>query len=203
VKQYNNYKELNQNARIDIDYTVDVREGASGVVVMAVHGGGIEPGTGALADAVAGRVQHGFYAFRGLLPSGNRILHVKSHRFDEPRALELVQRYATALAIHGCSGSDARVYIGGRHRMLASQIGARLKAAGFFVSDNPAFAGVHPLNICNRCRSGAGVQLELTTGLRRQMFAGSLQSGSRKTTAAFDRFVVAVRRALRVYCEPP
>ena len=200
MKQYRNYKELDQNARIDIDYTVDVREGVSGVVVMAVHGGGIEPGTGALADAVAGRL-HGFYAFRGRLPCCNRILHVKSHRFDEPCALELVQRYASALAIHGCIDSDARVYIGGRHRVLASQVGAHLQTAGFFVCDNPAFAGVHPSNICNRCRGGAGVQLELSAGLRRRMFAGCLQSGSRKTTAVFDRFVEAVRRALRVYWE--
>jgi len=197
---YRNYRELRQHARIDIDYAVEVREGASGLAVLAIHGGGIEPGTGELADAVAGR-RHAYYSFRGLMPAGNRTLHLTSHCFDEPRGLTLVERSGTALSIHGCSEADPVVYIGGRHKALCVEIGERLRKAGFCVCESAFFPGAHPSNICNRCRGGKGVQLELSAGLRRRMFAGALQSDSRKTTAVFDGWVGAVRRALRVHGE--
>jgi len=90
MEYYRNYTELSQHARADIDFTVEAREGASGILVMAIHGGGIEPGTSELADAIAGS-RHGYYSFRGLMPSDNRILHLtndpmRSFRFTAAAA---------------------------------------------------------------------------------------------------------------------
>lgn len=200
MEYYRNYQELTRHARIGIDFSVESREGASGVAVIAIHGGGIEPGTTELAEAVAGR-RHAYYSFRGRMPSDNRFLHLTSRSFDEPRALGLVGTSFTVVSIHGCSDADSVAYIGGRNQALRSRVRAWLRQAGFAVRESPFFPGAHPMNICNRCRSGMGVQLELSAGLRRQMFAGSLQSRQKNTTAVFDRFVGALRKALREYLE--
>jgi phage replication-related protein YjqB (UPF0714/DUF867 family) len=45
------------------------------LAILAPHGGGIEPGTSELAEAVAGEGLS-FYAFEGLKRSGNAVLHV-------------------------------------------------------------------------------------------------------------------------------
>ncbi len=42
------------------DYRIHLRHGKSGILVMAPHGGGIEPGTTEIADAVAG-AERSFY----------------------------------------------------------------------------------------------------------------------------------------------
>ena len=196
MEYYRNYTELAQHARADIDFTVEAREGASGILVMAIHGGGIEPGTSELADAIAGS-RHAYYSFRGLMPSDNRILHLTSRNFDEPSALALVERSDAVVSIHGCGGNVPVVDIGGRHRELRAGVGDWLRRAGFAVRESPFFPGAHPLNICNRCRCGKGVQLELSAGLRRRMFAGSLQSGQKHPNAVFERFARAVRKALQ------
>jgi phage replication-related protein YjqB (UPF0714/DUF867 family) len=44
------------------DYEVHQRKGASGIAVIAPHGGGIEPGTMDIADSVAGE-EHTFCCF--------------------------------------------------------------------------------------------------------------------------------------------
>ncbi len=66
------------------------RSGSSGILVMAPHGGGIEPGTGDIADGVAGQ-HHSFYCFKGIKKQGNRALHITSNRFDEPLAMAMVR----------------------------------------------------------------------------------------------------------------
>lgn len=72
-------------------------------IIMAIHGGGIEPGTSEIALATAGyhpatltpaadgHGLHDFWLFEGLLSSGNGDLHVTASNYDEPIATELVQ----------------------------------------------------------------------------------------------------------------
>jgi phage replication-related protein YjqB (UPF0714/DUF867 family) len=167
-------------------------------LVLAPHAGGIEPGTSELAEAIAARTCS-LYMFEGLKRTNNCDLHITSTHFDEPDCLIALGRSDTVLAIHGEDSDTSVTYIGGRDREGRERIATALRAAGFVVQDvdRPHLAGEAPENICNRGRSGAGVQLEITAGLRRTFFRRLSPRAEREhTTKAFDRFVKAVRTGL-------
>jgi phage replication-related protein YjqB (UPF0714/DUF867 family) len=63
-------------------------------------------------------------------------------------------------------------------------------------SSVPGLRGVDPNNLCNRGHSGMGVQLELTRGLREKMFEGLDRYARCVPNGLFDRFIMAVRKAL-------
>jgi len=167
------------------DYHITVQDRGTRVAILAPHGGSIEPETASIARAVAGD-DLSFYLFEALRAGAHGDFHITSHRFDEPRAL--VAGADTSLAIHGRKddGSDT-VWLGGRDETLRDAVGDALRAAGFGAALNTALPGVHPSNICNRTRSGAGVQLELPRSLRR-----SLAEDGRMMT----RFGAALRAAI-------
>lgn len=178
-------------------YAIEWRVGRSGIAVIAPHGGRIEPGAMEIAAAVA-LPEHTFYAFVGRKPANNRDLHITSANFDEPVGLALVQRSQTALAIHGCGGGVAAAYVGGRDETLKQRVQAALARAGFSAPPAaPHLQGTHPDNICNRCRSGQGVQIELTWALRCSLFANLNRYASLHPTDRCDRFVAALRAALK------
>ncbi|HIJ76696.1 MAG TPA: hypothetical protein HPP81_08280 [Deltaproteobacteria bacterium] len=74
-----------------------------------------------------------------------------------------------------------------------------MASEGFAVSDPPnsELQGRHPQNICNLSATGKGVQLEITVGLRRQMFSGLTIRGRKNRTKVFHRFVETIQRVLR------
>jgi len=180
------------------DFRVRVREvaGAS-TVVAAPHGGGIEPGTTEVAQAIAGD-DCSFCAFEGLKTRGNGSLHITSTRFDEPRCIGLVQRSQRVVAVHGEKSKKPVVFIGGLDGPLLGRLSSALRARGFTVlrHPHPDFQGTHPANLCNRGQSGAGVQLELSFGLRRTFFKSLSTMGRKTTTDRFSAFVAAVRKSL-------
>ena len=150
------------------DFKVSVqRRPESSVAILAPHGGGIEEGTSEIARAVAGS-QFNLYLFEGIRESGNyAALHLTSHRFDEPRCLELLSACDHVITIHGCRGDRPQVLLGGLDAELKETVCMAITAAGIHARlDGHGFHAVHPRNICNRGRRGAGVQLELTSALR-------------------------------------
>ncbi|EAP83343.1 poly-gamma-glutamate hydrolase family protein [Sulfitobacter sp. EE-36] len=173
----------------DRDYRITVQDRGTCVVILAPHGGTIEPETASIARAVAGN-DLSFYLFEALRAGAHGDYHITSHRFDEPRALALVAGADTSIAIHGRKddGNDT-VWLGGRDETLRDAVGDALRAAGFEAALNTALPGVHPSNICNRTRSGAGVQLELPRSLRRNL----AEDG-----AMMARFSTALRAAISV-----
>lgn len=197
--KYTNFSELKKHEREHEDYTIFYREGNSGIAVMAVHGGGIEPGTIDIADTLAG-AEHTFYGFKGLKKSGNKILHISSTRFDEPAGVGVSRNARIVVSIHGSRYRRETVHIGGRHQRLKQAILYALANAGFHaeISDVPGIRGVSPENICNRCRGGQGVQLELSRGLREKMFDHLDHRTLRQRTAVFYRFVDTVKKILTV-----
>lgn len=164
---------------------------------MAPHGGGIEPGTLDIADALAGN-EYSFYAFKGMKKKGNEILHLTSNRFDEPIGLQISKNALIVVSIHGNRDKGEMVFIGGRNRALKEKIVHALTTAGFpaSISDEPGLRGIKPENICNRCTSGEGVQLEISRGLREKMFEHFEYRSRRKKTNVFYSFVETIKRVL-------
>jgi phage replication-related protein YjqB (UPF0714/DUF867 family) len=164
------YDELARRYLEGIDYAVHVMPGErSGVVVIAPHGGRIEGRTSDIARLIAGN-EHGLYLFEGLRMTGDNFdcLHLASHWFDEPRALELVSSCDTVIAVHGYAAPGPDVLLGGLNERLKEKVAQALAAIGIScLTDGHCFPGKHPRNICNRGRSGKGVQLELSERLRK------------------------------------
>ncbi|WP_291463662.1 poly-gamma-glutamate hydrolase family protein [Desulfobacula sp.] len=198
MDEYANFAQLEQNEREGEDYTILYRGAESKIAVMALHGGGIEPGTIDIADVVAGS-DHTFYAFKGIKKTGNKILHITSNRYDEPLGLKVSKNAGIVISIHGCRDKKEMVFIGGNDQKLKQKIMYALRTAGFgaVISDVPGLRGISPENICNRCKSGKGVQLEISRGLREKMFDGLVRRSLRKKTKVFYKFVNTIKKALR------
>ncbi|PVA12006.1 replication protein [Pelagivirga sediminicola] len=186
--RYQKFEDLAADMKLGDDYDIRCADRGTSVVILAPHGGTIEPETAEIAEAIAG-TDLSFYAFEALKVGRHGDFHITSHRFDEPHALDLVGRASTAVAIHGRKddGTDT-VWLGGRAIDLRDAIGAALRDADFGAEINKALPGVHETNICNRTRSGEGVQLELPRSLRRRL------ATERKL---LEDFCTAIRSAIR------
>lgn len=197
--QYDSYAELRQHERENEDYAIFHREGDSGIAVIAPHGGGIEPGTIDIADALAGS-EHVFYAFKGLKKTGNRILHINSNRFDEELGVRICRNAAMVISVHGSGFSTELIHVGGRNEKLKQKTTDALKTAGFNaeISEIQGLRGIQPENICNRCRSGEGVQLEISRGLREKMFDHLDHRHLRMKTKFFYQFITIMKKVLSV-----
>jgi phage replication-related protein YjqB (UPF0714/DUF867 family) len=197
--KYPNFATLARHERSGIDYRILVRRAQIAHALVAPHGGGIEPGTSEIADAVAGE-ELSFYAFEGLKSAGNADLHITSTRFDEPMCLTLIGQSQVVITIHGEHSADAGegVFVGGRDTALGRRLTLALRSRGFPVSRHrdPRLQGLERSNICNRGRSRKGVQLELSRGVRREMFASLSREGRKHPTARFGAFVAALRSVL-------
>lgn len=186
--RYKKFEDLAADMQPDVDYRIRSEDRGTSVVILAPHGGFIEPVTAEIAEAIAG-TDFSFYAFEALKAGGHGDFHITSHRFDEPVALGLVGRSRTAIAIHGRKddGSDT-VWLGGRSTDLRDTIGVSLRDAGFEAIPNQSLPGIHEFNICNRTRSGEGVQLELPRSLRYTLAA---------ERTLLEDFCAAIRDAIR------
>ena len=168
-----------QTEGVDFQVHVQSRQGSS-VAIVAPHGGEIEVGTSELARAIAGDDLN-LYLFEGIKAAGNyRALHLTSHRFDEPRCLELLAGCDHVVTIHGCRGHAPQVLLGGLDEELKGRIANVLNAIRVDVrtTDHP-YVRTEPQNICNRGRRGVGVQLELSTALRFGAGLGALAAAIR------------------------
>jgi len=192
---YNSYKELKACETHGKDYSIRKRYGKSGIAVMAPHGGGIEPGTTEIADAVAGGL-HSFYTFIGLKQQGNAKFHISSTKFDEPEGIELAKNSRTILTIHGCKENKKIIYLGGKDIPFKEKIRTALLGANFSVRESSRFPGKNPFNICNQSRSYRGVQLEISAGLRQKMFYNLSHIHPKNSARRFEKFISALRGAL-------
>ncbi|MFD4000839.1 poly-gamma-glutamate hydrolase family protein [Streptomyces rubiginosohelvolus] len=201
---YANYAALAAAETEGVDYSrTAVAPAGATWAAIAIHGGGIEGGSGEIAREVAqAGTRMAYYEFAGLKSSGNVDLHITSTNFDEPQALALVGGVRRCLSFHGYTGTTGVpvTAIGGLDTGLVARITASLTAAGFTVTDAPSeIAGTNPNNICNKTTSAAGVQLELSRAQRDAFFPGGQNtaavrnSGAR--TAEFYRYAAAIRAA--------
>ena len=169
AKDFRSFADLAEAFTRDQDYRIVQRaRPGSLTMVLAPHGGSIEAFTSDIARGIAGE-EYGLYLFEGLLRAGNfASLHLPSERFDEPGCLQMLADCDRVVSVHGCSVAGEAVFIGGRDRALGDAVAARLRAEGIVCQDAAEkLAGQDPRNICNRGRTGQGVQLEVSLELRR------------------------------------
>jgi phage replication-related protein YjqB (UPF0714/DUF867 family) len=197
MDRYDSFEQLCEHAVEGRDFRIRTASRPGHIAVIAPHGGGIEPGTSELAEAIAGTALS-FYAFEGIRRNNNRDLHITSTRFSEPRCHALVTASPLVITIHGEDSDDEAVFIGGLAREALRSVRESLEAAGFSVEKhpNPVLQGESLENICNRGSRREGVQLELSSGLRSTLFEALTRRGRRKTTDRFTGFVEAVRRGI-------
>lgn len=166
---YRNFSELARHRQEGRDFRVIVKDvPKSAVAIVAPHGGNIEWNTAEMAAAIAG-TEHSLYVFKGEGKGGGfRNLHLTSIHFDEPRALALVGKAKTAITVHGCRFEEPVVYLSGTDTALEQKLCAAFNAAGIKASieGHPYQTGTNPANICNRNRTGKGVQIEFSRGIR-------------------------------------
>jgi phage replication-related protein YjqB (UPF0714/DUF867 family) len=93
------------------------------------------------------------------------------------------------------------VYIGGTNQELIQIIVHALRLGGFdaTISEIPGPRGIKPENICNRCKTRKGVQLELLRGLRETLFDNLGDRSLRRKTIVFYRFVNILKEALLLF----
>ena len=180
----------------DVTIRINQVNDKDGIVVMAPHGGGIEPGTDHVAAAIASDM-YCYYAFCGTLPIGNRRLHRPSHRFNEPSAQKMAQNASTVVTVHGCAGEDSVVYVGGLDKSRGHAIAKALDAIGITARTDPpkGMRGEHPDNLCNQGLFKMGVQLELSMGLRKRL-PGNPMVSPPVAWPALHRFARAIQKAL-------
>lgn len=195
--KYRNFAEL-AAAEDPGSYRIVAVNRGSAQVLLAPHGGGIEPGTSEIALAIAGD-DVSLYLFEGRKAAGNRDLHITSTNFDEPQGRQLVAASQVAVAVHGeASDAGAIVYLGGRDAGLIATLQQHLEQDGFDVRKHASAAlqGTHSENICNRGQSGAGVQLELSKALRQDFFQSLTPKGRGAPRERFYEFVRSMRKGL-------
>ena len=198
MAEYPNLAALSAAENENKDFRVRIAgRTSSSTVIIAPHGGGIEPGTSEIAEAIAGP-DVSFADFAGIKSTGNGILHITSTNFDEPRCIALVEAADHVLAIHGEASEEPVVYLGGKDSDLGGRVRKALATAGFTVKDpsNRQLQGLAKRNICNRNRSGAGVQFELSRGLREKFFQSLNAAGRNHPKPGLIRFANAVREGL-------
>jgi phage replication-related protein YjqB (UPF0714/DUF867 family) len=195
---YRNFAELSEYEKEDIDFRIYAvkREGSS-TVIVAPHGGAIEPGTSEVAKEVAHN-DLSLAIFEGIKPKNNKRLHITSTNFDEPHCVELVQKANTVLAIHGERSEELSVFLGGRDVELGEKLKSVLEWRSYAVKthENSDLYGLNKANICNRGRQGVGIQLELSSGLRQSFFQSLTDKGRKKPTDELFKFAAALREGL-------
>ncbi|XWX29642.1 glycerophosphoryl diester phosphodiesterase [Staphylococcus phage PG-2021_87] len=202
---YKSMTELMQNTVEGQDWDIETYDTDSDIISMAVHGGGIEIGTTELAKLVAEKGEYNFFSFTAKLPSNNTQLHVTSTNYDAPRIIEKIQDSAHSISIHGASGTEEYTYMGGGNTALKNLIWKNLTESGFDCRESPGnLAGVEPMNIANRTMLGMGVQLELSTEMRKAFFKDKDWSRAKREdrstwTLKLYRYADAIVKAVTEY----
>jgi len=143
--------------------------------LLAVHGGGIEPGTEEIARFVAHHSGASLYIYAGRRSTGNLSLHRPSHGMgheNRPLALRFLNHVRMAISIHGHGRNQRCVYVGGLHQSMVQgfvEIARPVLPRYQWISDPefipPGIRGRNPNNIVN-LPSAQGMQLELPRELR-------------------------------------
>ncbi|WP_256324322.1 poly-gamma-glutamate hydrolase family protein [Staphylococcus sp. HMSC034G07] len=205
---YKSMTELYKDTTEGIDWKKDTRNVGKSVLIVAPHGGNLEQGTSELTKLVANNGDFDYFSFEAIRPSNNTQLHVTSTNYDDATLHEMIQDRTATISIHGAQGEEQLVYLGGYQSPLRDAIQSQLELKGFVVKIPPEYlGGLSNANFINKVEESTGVQLELTTALRKAFFKDEdTSTASRKkienwTTTMYD-FAEALNGAIKqVYPE--
>ena len=116
--------------------------------------------------------------------------------------MEMVKNKTQAVAIYGCVGDDSIVYMGGKDESLIRALKEQFEQLDIKVDQAPKhMSGAHYDNIIIVC-TGEGVQLELTSGLRKLCFKNQkYNKHSREDQSNWsqfmDNFTIAIVQAIQ------
>lgn len=193
--KYRNFREMKKYESSN-SYRIDSRERDGGIIILAPQAGLISVGTSEICMAVAGN-EHSYYLFEGLKDPEATDLRLNCISFDEPGCNDMLGRSEFALSIIGYESEESFIVINGRSEEGRFFIGRQLESAGFL---NRKIQGEKPLSrhrkcVCNRTKSGKGIQVEISFGLLRNLF----ESQARMPLVpndVFMRFCTALREAV-------
>jgi phage replication-related protein YjqB (UPF0714/DUF867 family) len=154
---------------------VEALELRSPVGFLALHGG-LEPGTGELATAVAVRSGASSYVVHQPHDMKHHVPSVLADPADAPRLAAFLDHVHTVISVHGYWSRREQlghaILVGGARRDLVEAMAVRLRTAlpDEVVVDDPDaippdLRGLDPRNPVNLARGG-GVQLELPPRVR-------------------------------------
>ena len=170
AQKLSSFKELSILKKEGKDFEVKTRVGLVDSLVMAIHGGTIEPGTTELADAIAAD-KFSFYSFTGLADDYHG-LHLTSTDFDEPRLSDLTQNAKNCLSLHGLKGDEADFCVGGgnaqKRKSYVSLLTQKFPKWRTCELCCPPNSGTSMKNVVNRCKL-PGVQIEMGQSLRAEL----------------------------------
>ena len=168
---YSNFRELQSYEQEGRDYQIKTSRNWHPAIIVAPHGGNIEPYTSQIAKWIAGE-DIAWYSFEGIKEVDIRRLHITSHNFDEPSLLKGLQQARTVLTIHGLKNSiEEFLMIGGLDSKFSNVLRIALQHRSFIVKESEqGYRGERATNICNRGSTGKAVQLEVSFALRKRIF---------------------------------
>lgn len=190
IDTFATYENLSAHMEEGRDYRIVTKKTNSPYLIIAIHGGSIEPYTSSIASSIAGG-DHNLYLFEGVKEKGNAQLHIGSRYFDEPQAKDMVRNADVIISIHGQKNEEEEfVMVGGLDEQLANKISDHLRAIN--VDVRPFESSRHPEspeNICNKGMSGGGIEMEISKKLRNAL---------REDEGLHRLFVNAIRHAIEI-----
>ncbi|MBF2337184.1 poly-gamma-glutamate hydrolase family protein [Staphylococcus epidermidis] len=200
--KYQSMTQLEKETTEGVDWRKDTKNTGNQVLIVAPHGGSIEQGTTELTKALADKGNYDYYSFEGIRPKNNSELHVTSTHYDDPTLNQMIKNRTATVSIHGASGTEEIIYLGGPRSDLRNAIEKQLVGRGFTVKVPPEYlGGQNNKNFINREDNNTGVQLELTTALRKAFFKNGDTSTKNRTnkenwTPTMQEFVNALYEAI-------
>lgn len=169
--KYQSMTQLESETVEGVDWKKDTRDNGTKVLIVAPHGGNIEQGTTEATKALAQKGNYDYFSFEAIRPKNNTELHVTSTHYDDPTLNQMIKNRTATISIHGAAGTNQIIYLGGPRSTLRDEMETQLKSSGFTVMVPPDYiGGVKKNNFINREENNTGVQLELTTALRKAFF---------------------------------
>ncbi|MDU3949843.1 MAG: poly-gamma-glutamate hydrolase family protein [Staphylococcus epidermidis] len=196
--KYQSMTQLEKETTEGVDWRKDTKNTGNQVLIVAPHGGSIEQGTTELTKALADKGNYDYYSFEGIRPKNNSELHVTSTHYDDPTLNQMIKNRTATVSIHGASGTEEIIYLGGPRSDLRNAIEKQLVGRGFTVKVPPEYlGGQNNKNFINREDNNTGVQLELTTALRKVFFKNGDTSTKNRTnkenwTPTMEAFINAL-----------
>jgi len=167
---YKNFNELKKEKKEGIDYIIKTHKNSWWIIIVAPHGGTIEPWTDEICKNIAwGDLS--YYCFIATCENWEK-LHITSSNFDEPQAINLIKLHKIVLTIHWCAGKDDFIFIGWKNEAIRNALSQKLRENWFFVEafEKSKFQWLRKENICNKGNNKLWwIQIELSRGYRNKM----------------------------------